>query len=235
MVRGRAQSVGFAARPVPAARRAVPRAGRGAPRGGPRIITMKSIAWIVLAPAAVLQGCGSAEGWRGRLGAGAGLSTLKARNGGQSETADGTQQSLRLEVARPIPYFSDVEVGLRAKGATRQIDDDFGPVDYVFDSGQFALLPTFRGHYGLSASSRFYGEVFAGYEYYWADERLGAATGSLNDGGVAYGAGIGVEFDVFRASALFVGLEWSRHDTQDVGINLSFEDYSGVVGLAFRF
>jgi hypothetical protein len=68
-----------------------------------------------------------------------------------------------------------------------------------------------------------------------SDERLGAATGSLNDGGVAYGAGIGVEFDVFRASALFVGLEWSRHDTNDVGVNLSFEDYSGVVGLAFRF
>jgi hypothetical protein len=192
---------------------------------------MKSIACVVLAAAATLQGCGSAEGWRGRIGAGAGLSTLKARDGGQSESADGTQQSLRLEIARPIPYLSDVEVGLRAKGATRQIDDDFGAVD----SGQFALLPTFRGHCGLSASSRFYGEVFAGYEYYWADERLGAATGSLNDGGVAYGAGIGVEFDVFRASALFVGLEWSRHDTQDVGVNLSFEDYSGVVGLAFRF
>lgn len=196
---------------------------------------MKSIAWIVLAAAAVLQGCGSTDGWRARVGAGGGLSTLRARDNGQSENIDGAQYSVRAELARPIRYLDDMEVGLRVRGGMREVDDDFAGVPYDLESSHVALLPTFRGYAPMSSSSRFYGEAFAGYEHFWADERLGAATGSLNDGGLSYGAGLGLEFDVSVASALFFGLEWSRHDTQNRGTNLSFEDYAGVVGLAFRF
>lgn len=196
---------------------------------------MKSIAWILAAAAAVLQGCGSTDGWRARIGAGGGMSTLRARDGGQSENIEGAQYSVRAELARPISYLDDMEVGLRVRGGMREVDDDFPAGAYTFESNQVALLPTFRGNVPLSSSARVYGEAFVGYEHFWADERLGALTGSLDDGGVSYGAGLGLEFDVRFASAVFVGVEWSRHDTQQGGIDVSFEDYSGVVGLAFRF
>jgi hypothetical protein len=196
---------------------------------------MKSIACVVLAAAATLQGCESMSGWRGRVGAGGGLSTLRARDNGQSENVEGSQFSLRAELAQPIEYLDGMEVGLRVRGGVREVDDEFGGDVYELESSQLALLPTVRGNFGLSNSSRLYGEVFGGYEHFWADERLGAATGSLNDGGVSYGAGLGLEFDVSVASALFFGLEWSRHDTKNFGANVAFEDYSGVVGLAFRF
>lgn len=192
---------------------------------------MKSIACVVLAAAATLQGCESMSGWRGRVGAGGGLSTLRARDNGQSENVEGSQYSLRAELARPISYLDDLEVGLRVRGGMREVDDDLAGVPYEIESNHIALLPTFRGYVPLHSSSRLYGEVFVGYEQYWAEE----GPRSFNDGGVSYGAGLGLEFDVSVASALFFGLEWSRHDTQEFGTNFAFEDYSGVVGLAFRF
>ena len=197
---------------------------------------MKRIAWIVLAVAAALPGCESSDGWRGRVAAGGGLTELSARDAGNTGSADGGQQSLRLEVAQPIKYLDNMEVGVRLKGGRRQIDDRFlGGGSYQLDSDQIALLPTFRGHVALGDASRVYGEAFAGYEYYWAEERVPGEVARGEDGGVAYGAGLGVEFDVLRTSAIFVGLEWSRHDSEERGIDLSFDDYSAVVGLAFRF
>lgn len=195
---------------------------------------MKPIAWIVSAAAAVLSGCESAAGWRGRVAAGGGWATLKYRDEGQSETADGAQASLRAEIARPLDYADDVDVGLRVKAGRRTVDDDFGGIPYEFESNQLALLPTVRGYAPLSGASRLYGEAFVGYEQFWGEERY-QTTATGTDGGVAYGAGAGVEFDIGSTRAVFVGLEWARHDTKDFGANLSFEDYSAVVGLAFRF
>lgn len=196
---------------------------------------MKPIAWIVSAAAAVLSGCESSAGWRGRVAAGGGLSTLKTRNEGQSETASGEQASLRAEIARPLEYADDVDVGLRVKAGRRTVDDDFGGIPYEFESNQLALLPTVRGYVPLSGASRLYGEAFVGYEQFWGEDRNGARRSTGTDGGVAYGAGAGVEFDIGSTRAIFVGLEWARHDTKNFGVNLAFEDYSALVGLAFRF
>jgi|688.fasta_scaffold228464_1 hypothetical protein len=197
---------------------------------------MKHVAWIVLAAAAVSYGCESSAGWRGRVAAGGGLAELTARDDGEKGSADGGQQSLRLEIAEQIKYLDNLEVGVRLKGGRRQIDDRFvGGVAYELDSEQVAVLPTFRGHVALGEARRVYGEAFAGYEYYWAEERVFGEVARGEDGGIAYGVGFGVEFDVLRTSAVFVGLEWSRHDSEERGIDLSFDDYSAVIGLAVRF
>jgi hypothetical protein len=179
--------------------------------------------------------CESTEGLRGRVAAGAGLSRLTVRDGGDSGSADGGQQSVRAEIAQPIDYLGDLEVGLRLKGGAREIDDTFTGGSYELDTRQLALTPTIRGGFALSGASRAYAEVFAGYEYYWGDFNDAGDRFRGEDGGLAYGAGLGVEFDVLKSHALLLGLEWSRLDTEEGGVNASFDDYSAIVGWAFRF
>jgi hypothetical protein len=196
---------------------------------------MKFAACVVLAASACLQGCESLSGLRGRVAAGAGLTNLTVRDAGVSDSADGGQQSVRAELAQPLDYLLDLEVGVRLKGGFREIDDRFFGAGYDFESRQLALTPTVRGFWGLSESSRIYGEAFAGYEYFWGEERALGVTARGEDGGLAYGVGLGVEFDVTKANALILGLEWSRLEVEENGVDASFDDFSAIVGWAMRF
>jgi opacity protein-like surface antigen len=196
---------------------------------------MKFAACVVLAASACLQGCESLAGLRGRFAAGAGLTNLKVRNAVDSDTADGGQQSVRAELAQPLDYLLDLEVGVRLKGGVREIDDRFFGEGYDFESRQLALTPTLRSFWSLSESSRLYGEAFAGYEYFWGEGRPLDVTARGDDGGLAYGVGMGMEFDVTKANALSLGLEWSRLEVQENGLDSSFDDFSAIVGWAMRF
>jgi opacity protein-like surface antigen len=196
---------------------------------------MKPACWMPLAASLLLAACGSTEGLRGRLSAGGGVSRLTLRDGGSSDSADGGQQSVRAELAQPIGYLDGVEVGLRLKGGSRAIDDRFAGSAYELDTRQFALTPTVRSAFALADASRVYVEAFAGYEYFWGDVNDAGNRSRSEDGGLAYGAGLGVEFDVTKSNALLLGLEWSRVDTEEGGANASFDDFSAIVGWAFRF
>ncbi len=196
---------------------------------------MNRVAWIVLAASVCLQSCESTNGMRGRLAGGVGTTRLSARDGGETAHFDGLQQSLRAEVVQPLDYIENVEVGLRLKGGFRQIEETIGVVPYELDSSQLALMPTFRGMLPLAGSARLYGEVFGGYEHFWAEERLPGLSNDFNDGGLVYGGGAGVEFGSGAGSALGVGLEWSRMQFEDGSVDLNFDDISLVVAWSFGF
>jgi len=196
---------------------------------------MKRLAWTVLSASLFLQACASTEDQRGRLAVAGGTSRLQLESDGVSATADGTQQSLRMEVVQPLDYVDNVEVGLRLKGGARQIHETIGVSAYEFESNQLALMPTFRALAPMSGSTRLYGEFSIGYEHFWGEERLLGVTTKGDDGGLAYGAGAGVEFVSAAQSALGVGFEWSRLDVSEGDTDGSFDDLSLVVSWSFGF
>ena len=187
----------------------------------------------------LLQSCESTKGWRGRVQAAAGSSRLTAKADGNKDSVDGTQQSVRLEAAKPVDYLPNVEVGLRFVGGATQIDEADDGNTYDLDTKSFAVAPAFRGYMPMGDTCRMFLDTFVGYEHFWGDETVVidsvSYSGSGDQGGLYFGFGLGAEIDVSKNSSFLVGLEWSRMSTKTTDLDYYFDDTSLVVGWAHKF
>lgn len=190
---------------------------------------------LLVAGLACLVGCESTEGWRLRTMAGGGASRLTDEFEGNSSSFSGLQASVRAEVANPIDYMKNTEVGLRLIAGVHQFDETEDGVTVDFDTIDLGLAPVFRGFLDVSSSVRLYGEVFGGYRQVWGDLTVSASgmseTVRGDDGGIFFGGGIGAEFAISHNSSFLLGAEWSRNRLKDEGETLDLDDFSLLVGM----
>lgn len=187
-----------------------------------------------------LTSCTSTDDLRLRAALGVGPAELTATSLGESVEFDGIVGTLRVEVARRPEDLPNLEVGVRLIGDYHSFEETQNGVTAGIDATSLAGVLVIRPYFPIGAATRAYLEGFAGYRHSWADLSLSDGLGGFydergRDGGLLFGLGAGMEFDISNDSALFFGLEWSRNLTDEGGLDLDVDDFMLTVGWSTTF
>lgn len=192
---------------------------------------MKTITALVAL--ATLTACSTTAPVDLRTVLGGGLSNARVDpKGGTNSDHKGAVVSGRIEVSQQIDYLDNVEVGLRAIGSTHQIDDEDGDISIDVDSLDLGAAFVARTFYELDSGTRIYGEGFAGYRHFWAEDFEGK---NEDDGGLLLGLGLGAEFLIAPGARFITGLEYAKTFTKKRGHRLDLDDFQVLVGLSVSF
>lgn len=178
-----------------------------------------------------LVSCSSAPSRSFRLSSTIGATQVRGTVDRDSLTGRGSAIGLRGEVAQPVSYFENVEVGLRIGVAGRDAETADSQVDA--ESGELSVLAVARGLLPVTGEGglAFYGEGFAGYAHNWGTVKGGAEDYEGNGGGALFGFGAGLDL----GTGLTLGLEWSRRDFDIEPIEFRSDDVALVIGGVLRF
>lgn len=190
----------------------------------------------ILFIALLLASCETSKPKTLRIMLGAGSSELEV-DGNSSQTIDGDQLSFRVEVAQEVA--SNVEFGIRGLLGTHDFDETEGGLTLDFETTDLGLVGVVRPFVDINQDFRAYIEGFAGYRHYFGDATISGPGISISseddDGGAIFGLGLGGEFRLNDRSRIVLGIEFSRHLTNDAGIDLDADDLSFLIGMSLSF